>query len=54
METFQLPVFEEWVTNLVSAPNKPSTIHTSSEQQKQYLDSDIVDDIKRGEVVDFR
>ncbi len=42
MEIFQLPVFEDFVTNLVGDP-----LPSSDEQQKQYLDSDIVDDINR-------
>ena len=42
METFQIPLFEDFVNNLMASP-----LPTNDEQQKQYLDSDIIDDINR-------
>ena len=42
MDNFQMPFFEEFVTNMVGDP-----LPSSDEQQKQYLDSDIIDDINK-------
>ncbi len=42
MDTYQIPVFEDFVVNLMASP-----IATNDEQQKQYVDSDIIDDINR-------
>jgi len=51
MKTFQIEFFEDWAVNIVGDP-----LPTNQEQQKQYLDSDIIDDInntalKGGEVI---
>jgi len=51
MKTFKLPFYEEFVTNITGDP-----MPSSAQQQKQYLDSDIIDNINKvaergGEVI---
>lgn len=42
MKPFQIPFFEEFATNMVGDP-----LHTNQEQQRQYLDGDVINDINK-------